>query len=433
MPRPRPGRAPELVTARQAIERVQSGQTLAVGGSNAEPTALVQELCAQGARLREIRAWTWPGGFPTALADARLHDHLELRLSVPNGWTVDAIAGGYAQYVPGHLSSQLRRIATGEERVDGALVMTTPPDADGWCSLGTSVVNMRPLCEAADYVVAQFNDRMPRTRGQSTIHVSQIDAAVVHAQDLPELIRAEPGESDLAIARHAAALIKDGSTIQCGIGAMPDAVLGALQGHRELAIRSGIIGDSVTDLACSGALRAAGAGNAPIITGSVLGTRALYAFVDNNPLVELHDGRTTHDVLSIAACPRFVAINSAIEIDLTGQVNAEEVGGRQVAGVGGQSDFVRGAQLSDGGRNLLVLRSTARQGTRSRIVPALRPGAPVSLPRSDVEWVVTEHGAVSLAGLSLAERRQALLSIADPAHVDELARTAPTTMAGVSA
>lgn len=425
---------PQKCSAAQALELVQPGQTLAVGGSNAEPTVLVKELCAQRARLSGVRAWTWPGGFPTALADTELRGHLELRLTVPNAHTVDALAEGQAEYVPGHLSMMLGRIDRGEERIDGALVMVAPPDDDGWCSLGTSVVNMKPACEAARFVIAQINDQMPRTRGGSAIHASRIDAAVEASQPLPELTRSHPTEVDTAIAAHAAQLIRHGSTIQCGIGAMPDAVLRALHRHRGLAIRSGIIGDGVLDLVGTGALRAPDERlPAPILSGSVLGTRALYDFVDDNPLVELHDGRVTHDVLAIAACPRFVAINSAIEIDLTGQVNSEEINGRPVAGVGGQSDFVRGAQLSDGGRNLLVLPSTARGGLRSRIVPRFAPGTPVSLPRADLEWVVTEHGAVSLTGLSLRERAEALISIAAPDHVDELRRAVPMALTGAAA
>ncbi len=431
MPDPASTRLPATSSVTRALELVEPGHTLAVGGSNAEPTLLVEELCAQSARLSGVKAWTWPGGFATALTDPALLGHVELRLSVPNRRTADALARGQAQYVPGHVSMMLKRIADGDEQIDGALVMVAPPDADGWCSLGTSVVNMKPACEAAGFVIAQVNDQMPRTRGDSAIHISRIDAAVTRSQPLPELERPVPSDLDRAIAAHAARLIEHGSTIQCGIGALPDAVLRALHGHRDLRIRSGIIGDGILGLAASGALRAGGNDvSAPILTGSVLGTRALYDFVDDNPLVELYDGRVTHDVRAIAACRRFVAINSVIEIDLTGQVNAEQIGGRLVAGVGGQSDFVRGAQLSDGGRNILVLPSTTRDRTRSRIVPRLAEGTPVSLPRSDVEWVVTEHGAVSLAGLSVHDRAEALISVADPAHARELTRLIPAATAG---
>jgi 4-hydroxybutyrate CoA-transferase len=409
-----------IADAPVAVGRIQSGELIAVGASNAEPSQLVSALRARASELDDVNVLLWPGGFPTPLADPELAPHLTLRLWVPNAHTRRALASGQAVYVPGHQHGSLRRLAAGDPPLAGALVMLAPPDAEGYCSFGTSAVNMKPACEAASYVLAEINEQMPRTRGDARIHCSRIDAAIPVSRPIPELARPALGERQRAIAAHVAQIVPDGATIECGIGAVPDAVLGALVGHRELAIRSGIIGDGVLALAEQGALRARNERGAPIATGSILGTKRLYDFVADNPLVEAHDGLWTHDPALIGRCDRFMAINSAIEIDLSGQVNCEQADGQLVAGVGGQSDFIRGARMSREGRSIIVMTSTAKRGERSRIVRRLESGVPVSLPRADVEWVVTEHGAVNLDGLSLDERAAALISIADPSHVPDL-------------
>lgn len=407
-------------TAAAAVARVASGERLAIGASNAEPSQLVRALLDRLPELERVEALLWPGGFPTRLADPALAGSLELLLPVPNFHTREALESGQATYVPGHLHRTLTRLRAGEPKLDGTMAMLSPPDAAGYCSFGVSAVNVKPACEASGYVLAEINEQMPRPRGDAAIHLSKITAAIPTSEPIAEFPRAEPGEVERAIGRHVAAIVPDGATIECGIGSLPDAVLGALTGHRGLAVRSGIVGDGVLRLVASGALREAAAGEAPISAGSVLGTGELYEFVDDNPAFALHDGLWTHDQLRMASCERFFAINSAIEIDLTGQVNAEAIKGRIAAGIGGQSDFIRGARLSPGGASILVMSSTASSGRRSRIVPELPPGAPVSLGRADVEWVVTEFGAVNLEGLSIAARGEALRSIAHPDHRGEL-------------
>lgn len=403
-----------------ALRRVEAGHLLAVGASNAEPRSLVAALIERAAEVPPVRAMLWPGGFPTPLADPALKGRLELRLPVPNAGTAPALESGQAVYVPVHLHHSLVRMAAGEPRIDGALVMLSPPDAAGYCSFGVSAVNLKPACEAAGYVIAEINERMPRPRGDAAIHESRIDTTVPMSEELREFERPEIGDVPRAIGARVAEIVPDGATIEIGIGALPDAVLAALAGRRELAIRSGIVGDGILGLAEAGALRGPGAEGAPLAAGSVLGTRRLYDFVDDNELFELHDGNWTHDPLKMGAVPRFFAINSAIEIDATGQVNAEQIGGRIVAGLGGQSDFIRGARLSPGGASILVMPATAGRARRPRIVPELAPGAPVSLGRGEVEWVVTEFGAVNLDGLDLAGRREALARVAAPEHREAL-------------
>jgi acyl-CoA hydrolase len=408
-------------TASAALARVASGQTLVVGGSNAEPQGLVAALLKR-TELEDVTVLMWPGGFPTPLCDPALAGRVRTLLPGPNAHTRAALESGPAEYVPGTLHRTLTRIAQGTPRIDAALVMVSPPDDDGWCTLGTSVVNLGPACRAAACVIAEVNDQMPRTHGEGRIHVREIDALVEASYPLPELQRADPGPTEAAIGRHVAGIVADGATIECGIGALPNAVLASLHGHRDLRIHSGIVGDSLVDLAASGALRTGAAAHEPpsVCAGSVLGTRRLYDWVDDNPLVQMRTGLYTHDPLQMARHERFVAINGAIEIDLSGQVNAETVRGATVAGVGGQSDFSHGARLSPHGSNVLVLPATARRGTTSRIVPELAAGTPVAMPRADVEWVVTEHGAVNLEGLTIAARAEALISIADPQHRDAL-------------
>lgn len=402
------------MTSGEALAGIEPGQTVAVGGSNAEPRTLVRALLERP-DLRDLTVLMWPGGFPTPLCDPALAGRVRVLLPVPNAHTRAAVEAGQAEYVPGTVHRTLTLLAAGRPRLDAALVMVSPPDAQGWCSLGTSVVNLGPACRAAARIVAEVNDRMPRTHGEGRIHIDEIDAFVETSRPLPELAPADFGQRDATIAGHVAEIVRDGSTIECGIGALPNAVLAALHGHRDLRIHSGIVGDSLVDLAASGALREDGE-PPTVCAGSVLGTRRLYDWVDDNPLVQMRTGLYTHDPLQMARHERFVAINSAIELDLSGQVNAETVGGATIAGVGGQSDFSRGARLSPHGSNVLVLPSTARRGTTSRIVRRLTPGTPVAMPRADVEWVVTEHGAVNLEGMTLSERARALVSIADPAH-----------------
>jgi 4-hydroxybutyrate CoA-transferase len=405
------------VSAADAVAGIRPGQTIVVGGSNAEPRILVEALLARS-DLRDLTVLMWPGGFPTPLCDPALTGRVRTLLPVPNAHTRAAIEAGQAEYVPGTVHRTLRRLGDGRPPLDAALVMVSPPDAEGWCSLGTSVVNLGPACRAAARIVAEINDQMPRTHGESRIHITDIDASVETSYPLPELAPATFGPREEAIAGHVAGLVRDGSTIECGIGALPNAVLAALHGHRDLRIHSGIVGDSLVDLAASGALAEDRAeAEAPVVcAGSVLGTRRLYEWVDDNPLVQMRTGLYTHDPMRMVQHKQFVAINSAIEIDLSGQVNAEMVGGATIAGVGGQSDFSCGARLSPGGSNILVLGATARRGTTSRIVRRLAAGTPVAMPRADVEWVVTEHGAVNLEGLTVSERAAALISIADPAH-----------------
>ncbi len=409
-----------LTDAAGALAPLSAGEVVVAGGSNAEPEELVAELIRRARTGTPVSVVAWPGGFPTPLADPELAEVLELVLPVPNRHTQTALTSGQARNVPSHVHRTLERVEAGELNIDTVLVMVSPPDADGYCSLGTSVINLAPACRAARRIVAEVNPQMPRTAGDARLHVSRVSAFVEVDRPLREVATPEPGPEDRAIAEHIARLVPDGATVQCGIGALPDAVLRLLTDRRDLGIHSGIVGDWLVDLAESGALDPA----RPVVTGSVMGTRRLYEFVHENPRVDLRDGLYTHSWRRLASCPDLVAINSVLEIDLLGQASAEQLGDRVVAGVGGLNDFIRGAALSRGGRSILVIRSTAKGGAVSRIVPHLAEGTPVSVIRADVQWVVTEHGAADLDGLDDRQRAAALISIAHPDHREALAHHA---------
>lgn len=414
--------------AADALSLLEAGQRVVVGGSNAEPQELLDGLVAEADRLAGTVAVQWPGGFPSRLADPRLDGKIELHVSVPNRHLRGAVRAGQAIYAPGNLHRGLRRLAAGEPPIDAALVMVSPPDADGFCSLGVSVLALSVACRAARLVIAEVNDRMPRTLGEGRVHLDRIDAALEVSYEVPVMERRSPGPVERAIGEHVASIVPDGATIQTGIGSMPDAVLRALRGHRGISVLSGIVGDGLLELIAAGALAAPHGDGAPIETGSVLGGEDLYDFCAENEDVQMRSGLHTHDVAVLGRRRGFCAINSSIEVDLSGQVNAEAVRGEIVAGTGGLGDFVRGAQLADGGQSILVLPATAAGGTVSRIVSEFPPGTPVTVPRADAGWVVTEHGAVNLEGLSLAARAEAMMSIAAPEHRDRLSKEASSNL-----
>ena len=306
--------------------------------------------------------------------------------------------------------------------LDAVLVNATPPDAHGFCSLGVSVEAMHAAIRAATTVIVQLNRAMPRTLGESFIRVDEIDLAV--EVDVPpyEHARGSIGEIERRIGEHVAALIPNGATIQLGIGVIPAATALALHGHRDLGIHTEMFTDSVVDLVEAGVVTGARKerNRGKIVTAFLMGTRRLYDFVDDNPMVEMRSVDFTNDTHVIRSFSTMTAINSAIEVDLTGQVVADSIGSRIYSGVGGQMDFVRGAALAREGRAIIALPSTAAGGTVSRIAPTLGIGAGIVTTRAHVQTVVTEYGVAELFGRSLRERAAALIGIAHPDHRDRL-------------
>jgi 4-hydroxybutyrate CoA-transferase len=321
--------------------------------------------------------------------------------------------------------SEIPALLRNKRRPDVALIQVSPPDAHGFCSLGVSVDVARAAVESARIVIAEVNKRMPRVHGDGFVRFEDIDAFIEVDEPLPEPAREPPSDIEQAIGRNVASLVDDGATLQMGIGAIPDAVLRALHGHKHLGIHTEMFSDGALDLIRSGAVDNSRKAVHPgkTISGFVLGSRALYDFVDDNPSVALLDIAYVNNPDVIARNPRVTAINSAVEVDVTGQVCADSIGRRIISGVGGQMDFMRGAALSEDGKPILALPSRTKRGA-PRIVATLQPGAGVVTTRAHVHWVVTEHGIADLAGKSLGERARALAAIAHPDDRDALLRGA---------
>ncbi len=333
-----------------------------------------------------------------------------------------AIGDGRADYVPVFLSDVPRLFERGELPLDAVLVNASPPDAHGFCSLGVSVEAMHAAVRAARTVIVQLNRAMPRTLGDAFIHVDDIDLAV--EVDIPPYEHALAPISDVErrIGEHVAGLVPNGATVQLGIGAIPSATAQALRDHRDLGIHTEMFTDAVVDLVEAGVVTGARKerNRGRIVTAFLMGTRRLYAFVDDNPMIEMRSVDFTNDTHIIRSFRSMTAINSAIEVDLTGQVVADSIGSRIYSGVGGQMDFVRGAALAPDGQAIIALPATARGDTISRIASVLASGAGVVTTRAHVQTVVTEYGVANLFGRSLRERAAALIGIAHPDHRDRL-------------
>lgn len=414
-----------FVPAADAVAAIRSHQRVFVHGGAATPLALLRALAERAAALRDVELvhLHTEGAHPCAhpeLAGSFRPNCLFLGANVR-----DAVEQGTADYLPAFLSEMPGLFRNRVLPLDVALVHVSPPDRHGYCSLGVSVDIARAAVDSAAIVIAQVNPRMPRTHGDGLVHHSRFAAAVAVDEPLPERPAEPLGPVELAIGRHVASLVEDGATLQMGIGSIPDAVLAALEQHRELGVHTEMFADGVLRLVERGVItgRRKQVHPGKLVAGFVVGSRRVYDFLDDNPQVAMLDIGYVNDPGVIRRNPKVVAINSAIEIDLTGQVCADSIGTRMWSGVGGQMDFLRGAALSPGGKPVLALPSTTSKGI-SRIVPLLKPGAGVVTTRAHVHWVVTEHGAVNLYGKNLRQRARALLSIAHPDHREALERAA---------
>jgi 4-hydroxybutyrate CoA-transferase len=414
-----------IVTAEEAAHVVRSRDRVWVHAAAASPQRLLAALTARHAELQgvEIIQLHTEGAAPYADARYARSFHTSALFVGPN--VREAVAQGQADYVPIFLSEVPNLLRSGALPLDVALVQVSPPDAHGFCSLGVSVEATCAAVQNARTVVAQVNPNMPRTHGDGLLHESDIGLAVEVDDPIPEVPPAPMSDEARAIGIHCAALIEDGATLQMGIGAIPDAVLSALHDHRELGIHTEMFSDGAIDLIEEGIITGARKSTHPgkVVASFVMGTRRLYDFVDDNPLVALLDAAYVNDTAVIRRNPRTTAINSAVEVDLTGQVCADSIGTRQYSGVGGQMDFIRGASLSEGGKPIIALPSTTSAG-ESRIVPFLKPGAGVVTTRAHVHYVVTEYGTANLYGKTLRQRARALIGIAHPEHREALTKAA---------
>jgi acyl-CoA hydrolase len=411
-----------LATSADAVvSHITSGMNVFVHGAAATPTPLLDAL-ARRTDLVGVKLWHIHLEGPLAFT-APEHTGRFRSISLFTGPGLrEPVAEGRADFVPIFLSDIPHLFTSGRVKLDAALVQLSPPDRHGTCSLGTSVDTARAAVDTAGVVLAEINERMPRTHGHTAVPLDRVTAWTATDRDLPGHDLLPPSDVEDRIGAHVAALVEDGACLQLGIGGIPNAVLARLEGRHDLGIHSEMFSDGVVRLIESGAVTNAGKAIHPgrTIASFVIGSRRLYDFVDDNPLVEFHPCDRTNDTNLIRKIDRVVAINSGLEIDLTGQVCADSIGHRIYSGIGGQMDFVRGAAMSHGGKPIIALPSTAAGGGVSRIVAQLRPGAGVVTTRGHVHWVVTEYGAVDLHGATLAERGKLLASIAHPDHREPL-------------
>jgi len=411
-----------LMTAREAAACVESGMRVYIHPGCAEPEALVEALMVRAPYVKgvEIMHLMTLGTSPYCAPE--MAEHFRHNALFVGGNVRGAVNDGRADYTPIFLSEVEALFESGDMPIDVALIQVSPPDPHGYCSFGVGVDCTLTAAKYAHHVVAQVNAQMPRTYGDSFIHVNEIDSIVELSRPLCELKTQPSNEVFQQIGARVSTLIEDGSVLQCGIGAIPDAILPNLMDRKDLGVHTEMISDSVVPLIDAGIINGRRKNLKPrkVIVGFVLGTRQLFDFIDENPIFEFHPSAYTNDPFRIAMNDRMVAINSAIEVDLTGQVCAESIGSQFYSGFGGQLDFIRGAARSKYGKPIIALPSTAKNDTVSRIVPRLSHGAGVLTTRADVHYVVTEFGIAYLHGRNVRQRAEALIQIAHPKFHDEL-------------
>jgi 4-hydroxybutyrate CoA-transferase len=409
------------VSADDALRHVKSGMKAFIHGAAATPTPLIEAMC----RRRDVENVTLfhlhlegSCAFADAEHQGRFHS-----VSLFTGPSLrKPVEEGRADFMPIFLSDIPKLFASRRLPLDVAIVQLSPPDKHGFCTLGTSCDAARSAVDGAQVIIAEVNERMPRTHGNTFIHLDRVEAFIATDRPLPHGHVVEIGPVEAQIGEQIAALIEDGSTLQMGIGAIPDAVLARLGNKRDLGVHTEMFSDGLVPLLENGVVnnRFKKVHRGRTTTSFVNGTEKVFKHVDDNPSVEFHPCDRTNDTALIRDNPKVVAINSALELDLSGQVCADSIGYRVYSGIGGQMDFIHGAALSVGGKPIIAIPSTAANGKLSRIVPSLKPGAGVVTTRGHVHWVVTEYGAANLHGMTLRERADALIGLAHPDFRAEL-------------
>lgn len=406
----------KLLSAKEAASKIKSGDTVVFGLAAGVPTAVTEAMIENKEQYENVEivhllslgnaSYTHPG------MEKHFH-HTSIFLGAN---TRKAVNEGRADFIPCFFYEVPRLFSEGHIRADVAVVHISCPNKHGYCSFGVSVDYIKPVAENASMVIAEVNDKMPVTYGNSFIHISQIDWIVETSVPIVEVQPSPITEVEQSIGEYCATLIDDGSTLQLGIGGIPDAVLMFLTKKKDLGIHSEMISDGVIELVEMGVInnKRKSIHQGKMVATFLMGTKRLYDFVDHNPLVEMYPVNYVNNPIVIAKNNKMVSINSALQIDLMGQVGAETIGGKQFTGVGGQVDFIRGAANSPGGKSIIALPSTANNGKISRIVPLLDEGSVVTTSRCDVDYVVTEFGIAHLRGRTLKERGKALIKIAHP-------------------
>lgn len=413
------------VSAQEALGLVRSGMRVFIQTAAAAPQQLISALVERAPELRGVEIVHMHTEGSAAYAEPKYQDSFHASVMFVGQNMREAVNSGRADYIPVFLSEVPRLFRQKILPLDVALLHVSPPDRHGYCSLGISVDVARAASDSARILIAQINPNMPRTHGDGLIHVSRLTAMVECNDPIVEHHPSPLSDTERAIGRHVASLVEDGATLQMGIGAIPDAVLAALGSHRRLGIHTEMFSDGIIDLVEKGVItgEAKKIHQGEIVAGFAIGSRRLYDFMDDNPVIRMLDIAYVNDTAVIRRNPQVTAINSALEVDLTGQICADTLGCKQYSGVGGQMDFIRGAALSDHGRPIIALPSVTGRG-ESRIAAMLKPGAGVTTTRAHIHYIVTEYGVAMLYGKSLRQRAKALIEIAHPSHREALSQAA---------
>lgn len=422
----------KLLSADDAVKVIKSGDNIVVQPGCACPLEVVKAMVRRKDELKNVTLYhiLVVGDLP--YLHPGMEKHFKHKAFFTGANSRAAVNKGTAEFIPIFLSEVPLLFKKNLIQADVALIQLSPPDEHGFCSFGVDVGTIKTPADRAKIIIAQINKNMPRTLGDSFIHINKLTFIVEHDEPILELPQVDPNTSEEElkvfdkIGEHISSLIENGSTLQMGIGAIPDSVMKYLKDKKDLGIHTEMFSDGIIELVENGIINGEKKTlhKGKIIAGFVLGTRKIYDFINNNPIFEFHPQEYVNDPFIIAKNNKMVAINSAIEVDLTGQVCADSIGTKIYSGIGGQVDFIRGAARSEGGKPIIALPSTAKNNTISRIVPTLKTGAGVVTSRGDVHYIVTEYGIANLYGKSIQERAKALINIAHPNFRDELSKYA---------
>lgn len=412
---------PKILSAAEAVGLVKSGNRIFIQGAAMTPIKLIDALCERYYELDDVEILQIHTEGKAKYTEEPYSKAFSINTCFVAGNVRSAVNSNKGAYIPIFLSEIHNLFRKNLLPLDVAFIQVSPPDKHGYCSLGASVDITLPAIQTAKKVIAQINPKVPRTHGDGIIHSSQIDAAIEVDESIFASTIAPPTPIELEIGKHVAGLIEDGATLQMGIGGIPNVVLNNLKNHKNLGIHTEMFSDGILPLVKSGVITGK---NKEIKTGKLvtcfaIGSPELYDFIDDNPIVHFKEAAYTNDTAIIRRNPKVTAINSAIEIDLTGQVCADTIGKYQFSGVGGQMDFIRGAALSEGGKPIIAMPSITKNGI-SKIVPFLKEGAGVTTTRAHVHYIATEYGVVNLYGKNLKQRAKELISIAHPDHRQQL-------------
>lgn len=413
------------VSPDEAVSLIQSNQSVFIHSVSATPQKLVQAMTARAAELKNVTICQLLTTGEAPYTEAQYADSFYLKAFFAGGNTRKAINEGRADYIPVFLSEIPSIFRSKKIPLDVALVQVSPPDKHGFCTLGPSVDMSLAGLQMSKIKIAEINQQMPRAHGDGFIHISEFDKVTEVDYALPSFEPKTPTKEDLAIGQHVASLVENGATIQAGIGVIPDAALAALKDHKELGVHTEMFADGLLPLVESGVITGEHKvkHRHKIVSAFVMGTQKVYDFIDDNPLVKMLDVAYVNSTAIISQNPKVTAINSAIEVDLSGQIVADSIGTRIYSGIGGQMDYIRGASLSEGGKPIIALNATTGKG-KSKITPKLNAGAGVVTTRAHVHYVVTEYGIADIYAKSIRETAEALINISHPDHREELAKEA---------